>query len=51
LALPFAAITQDQKRQIGIRLVSVIYLAASLLFAVFGLILLTGGNFTGVLRG
>ena len=51
LALPFAAITQDQNRQVGIRLVSVIYLAASLLFAVFGLILLTGGNFTGVLRG
>ena len=44
LALPFAAITQDQNRQFGIRLVSVIYLAASLLCVTVGLILFAGGN-------
>lgn len=51
LALPFAAITQDQNRQFGIRLVSVIYLAASLLFVAFGLILFAGGNLSGSLSG
>ena len=51
LALPFAAITQDQNRQIGIRLVSGIYIAASLLFVAFGLLLFVGGKIPGALNG
>ena len=51
IALPFASITQDQDRQIGIRLVSGFYIAGSLLFMALALILLLGGTFSGLLEG
>lgn len=51
IALPFAAMTQDQDRQIGIRIVSGIYAATALLLLTYGLILLAGGKLPGVLAG
>ena len=50
IALPFASITQDQNRQVGIRLASGIYIAAALFLLAFGLILLVNGDFSGALR-
>lgn len=50
IALPFAALTQDQERQAGIRLVSGIYIAAASFLLVLGLILFIRGNFPDPLR-
>ena len=44
VALPFAAMTQDQDRQAGIRLVSVFYIAAAMLLVALSLILLICGK-------
>lgn len=49
IALPFAALTQDQDRQAGIQLVSGLYAATSLLLLTCGLILLVGGKLPGAL--
>lgn len=46
IALPFASITQDQEHQTGIRLVSAIYLAASVFLLILGLILMVRGSFS-----
>jgi len=51
LALPFAAVTQDQDRQVGIRLVSGMYIAASMLFVAFGLNLFAGGKLPAAVSG
>lgn len=51
IALPFAAITQDQDRQAGLRLVAGIYILASLIFLGLGLHLFAGGQFPGTLNG
>ena len=47
IALPFAAVTQDQNRQTGIRLICGIYLAAAAFLLVLGLILMVRGSFSG----
>ena len=49
IALPFAALAQDQDRQLGIRLISGFYLAGALLMMTFGLVLLAGGTLPGAL--
>ena len=50
VALPFAAMTQDQDRQAGIRLVAGFYIAAALLLLILTLLLLAGFNLPEVLR-
>lgn len=50
-ALPFASVTQDQNHQIGIRLISGIYLGTAVLFMIFGLVLFAGGRLPGTLGG
>ena len=49
IALPFAALTQDQDRKAGIQVVSGIYLATSLALLACGIVLLAGGKLPGAL--
>ena len=51
VALPFAAMTQDQDRRAGIRLVSGCYIAAALFLLTLSLILLAGGKLPSSLAG
>lgn len=49
VAMPFAAMTQDQDRQAGIRLISGIYIAAALSLLALGIVLMVGGKLPGAL--
>ena len=49
VALPFAAMTQDQNRRTGIQVISAIYIAAALSMLALGLVLMMGGKLPGAL--
>lgn len=51
VALPFAAMTQDQDRRAGIQLVSGCYIAAALFLLALSLILMAGGKLPDSLTG